>query len=77
MEFDSTEGITTAVEAGLGIGFASLWSISKELQVGSLRVVPIRGVQIKRPLRVAHPLARNPRGLPWHSSTSCDPATRC
>ena len=44
MEFDSTEGITTAVEAGLGIGFASLWAIGKELQVGSLRVVPIRGV---------------------------------
>jgi DNA-binding transcriptional LysR family regulator len=29
MEFDSTEGIITAVEAGLGIGFASLWSISR------------------------------------------------
>ena len=63
MEFDSTEGIITAVEAGLGIGFASLWSISKELQVGSLRVVPIRGVQIKRPLSVAHPLGQEPQGI--------------
>ena len=63
MEFDSTEGITTAVEAGLGIGFASLWSISKELQVGSLRVVPIRGVQIKRPLSVAYPLGQEPQGI--------------
>jgi DNA-binding transcriptional LysR family regulator len=63
MEFDSTEGITTAVEAGLGIGFASLWSIGKELQVGSLRVVPIRGVQIKRPLSVAHPLGQEPQGI--------------
>ena len=63
MEFDSTEGITTAVEAGLGIGFASLWSIGKELQVGSLRVVPIRGVQIKRPLSVAHPLHQEPQGI--------------
>jgi DNA-binding transcriptional LysR family regulator len=63
MEFDSTEGIITAVEAGLGIGFASLWSISKELQVGSLRVVPIRGVQIKRPLSVAHPLGQEPHGI--------------
>jgi len=63
MEFDSTEGITTAVEAGLGIGFASLWAISKELQVGSLRVVPIRGVQIKRPLSVAHPLGQEPQGI--------------
>ena len=63
IEFDSTEGITTAVEAGLGIGFASLWSISKELQVGSLRVVPIRGVQIKRPLSVAYPLGQEPQGI--------------
>jgi DNA-binding transcriptional LysR family regulator len=63
MEFDSTEGITTAVEAGLGIGFASLWAISKELQVGSLRVVPIRGIQIKRPLSMAHPLGQEPKGI--------------
>jgi LysR family transcriptional regulator, transcriptional activator of the cysJI operon len=63
MEFDSTEGITTAVEAGLGIGFASLWAIGKELQVGSLRVVPIRGVQIKRPLSVAYPVGQEPQGI--------------
>jgi DNA-binding transcriptional LysR family regulator len=63
MEFDSTEGITTAVEAGLGIGFASLWAISKELQVGSLRVVPLRGMQIKRPLSVAYPLGQEPQGI--------------
>src|ERR1035437_10433254 len=63
MEFDSTEGIITAVEAGLGIGFASLWSISKELQLGSLRVVPIRGVRIMRPLSVAYPLGQEPQGI--------------
>lgn len=63
MEFDSTEGITTAVEAGLGVGFASLWSISKELQLGSLRVVPIRGVLIKRPLSVAYPVGQGPQGI--------------
>jgi LysR family transcriptional regulator, transcriptional activator of the cysJI operon len=62
VEFDSTEGIITAVEAGLGIGFASLWSIGKELQAGSLRIVPIRGVQFKRPLSVAHPLGQEPQG---------------
>ncbi len=63
MEFDSTEGITTAVEAGLGIGFASLWSISKELQVGSLRVVPIHGVRIMRPLSVVYSLGQEPQGI--------------
>jgi DNA-binding transcriptional LysR family regulator len=63
MEIDSTEGITTAVEAGMGIGFASLWSISKELQVGSLRAVPIQGLRITRPLSVAFPLGQEPQGV--------------
>lgn len=63
MEFDSTEGIITAVEAGLGIGFASLWSISKELQLGTLRVVPIRGVRITRPLSIAYPMGQDPQGI--------------
>ena len=62
MEFDSTEGIITAVEAGLGIGFASLWSISKALQLGSLRVVPMHGVRITRPLSVAYALGQEPQG---------------
>jgi DNA-binding transcriptional LysR family regulator len=62
MEFDSTEGIITAVEAGLGVGFASLWSIGKELQLSSLRVVPIHGVRITRPLSVALPLGQEPQG---------------
>jgi DNA-binding transcriptional LysR family regulator len=63
MQIDSTEGITTAVEAGLGIGFASRWAIGKQLHVGSLKVVPIRGIQIKRPLSFAHPLGQEPQGI--------------
>lgn len=63
MEFDSTEGIITAVEAGLGVGFASLWSISKELQIGTLRIVPIRGIRITRPLSVAYPIGQEPQGI--------------
>ena len=62
MEFDSTEGITTAVEAGLGLGFASLWSIRKEIQLGTLRIVPVRDVRITRPLSVAYPLGQEPLG---------------
>lgn len=63
MEFDSTEGIITAIEAGLGIGFASLWSISKELQLGTVRVVPIRGIRIMRPLSLAYPVGQEPQGI--------------
>ena len=63
LEFDSTEGIITAVEAGLGVGFASLWAISKELQIGSLRAVPIRGVRIMRPLSVVFPRGQEAQGV--------------
>ncbi len=63
MEFDSTEGIITAVEAGLGIGFASRWSLSKELQLGTIRVVPIRGVRITRPLSMTYPIGQEPQGI--------------
>lgn len=63
MEFDSTEGIITAVEAGLGIGFASLWSISKERQLGTIRIVPIRGSRITRPLSVTYPIGQEPQGV--------------
>ncbi|HKS72354.1 MAG TPA: LysR substrate-binding domain-containing protein [Terriglobales bacterium] len=63
LEFDSTEGIITAVEAGLGVGFASWWAISKELQIGSVRAIPIRGVRITRPLSAAYPRGRQPQGV--------------
>ena len=62
MEFDSTEGIIAAVESGAGLAFTSIWSIGKELQVGSLITVPIRGVRITRPLRVAFPAGPEPAG---------------
>ena len=63
MLLDSTEAIITAVEAGLGVAFASRWSIGKELQLRTVRVVPIRGLNIVRPLSLAYPLGREPQGL--------------
>lgn len=48
MNLDSTEAIKSAVEAGLGIGFVSRWAISKELELGALRVGQVRGLHITR-----------------------------
>lgn len=48
MNLDSTEAIKSAVEAGLGIGFVSSWAISKELELGVLRVAAVRGLEITR-----------------------------
>jgi len=48
MNLDSTEAIKSAVEAGLGIGFVSRWAISKELELGALKVGQVRGLHIAR-----------------------------
>ena len=48
MDLDSTEAIKSAVEAGLGIGFVSRWAISKELELGVIKVGSIRGVTMAR-----------------------------
>jgi len=48
MDLDSTEAIKSAVEAGLGIGFVSRWAISKELELGALKVAEVKGLTIAR-----------------------------
>jgi DNA-binding transcriptional LysR family regulator len=48
MELDSTEAIKSAVEAGLGIAFISRWAISKELELGTLKVGQVSGLKITR-----------------------------
>jgi LysR family transcriptional regulator, transcriptional activator of the cysJI operon len=48
MDLDSTEAIKSAVEAGLGLGFVSRWAISKELELGVLKVAHIAGLRITR-----------------------------
>ena len=48
MDLDSTEAIKSAVEAGLGLGFVSHWAILKELELGTLKIVPLEGVSIAR-----------------------------
>jgi DNA-binding transcriptional LysR family regulator len=48
MELDSTEAIKSAVEAGLGIAFVSRWAITKELELGTVKVGQVSGVKITR-----------------------------
>lgn len=48
MNLDSTESIKSAVEAGLGIGFVSRLAVLKELELGAIKVVSIRGLIIAR-----------------------------
>jgi len=48
MELDSTEAIISGVEAELGVGFVSRWAVGKVLRLGTVRVVPVEGLEIVR-----------------------------
>lgn len=52
MELNSIEAIKNAVQSGLGAAFVSITAIEKELQMGVLRVAPIRDVEVRRTLSV-------------------------
>lgn len=55
MELDSTEAIKSAVEANLGIGFVSRWGLRHEIELGTLKIIKIEGLEIKRQLQFIYP----------------------
>lgn len=55
MELDSTEAIKSAVEANLGIGFVSRWALSREIELGLLKIVNIENLKIKRQFKFVYP----------------------
>jgi len=50
LEIGSTEAIKQAVAAGLGVGIVSSATISDQVTLGRLKVVPMRDLQIERTL---------------------------
>jgi len=62
MELDSTEAIKSAVEAGLGVGFVSRWAISKELDLGVLKSIPVDRVRITRHFALISRTGPEPQG---------------
>lgn len=62
IELDSTEAIKSAVEAGLGLGFASRWAISKELELGVLKLAQVSGVRATRHFTLISPAGPEPQG---------------
>jgi DNA-binding transcriptional LysR family regulator len=63
MTFDSTEGLLSGVEGGLGIAFVSQWAVRNQLALGTLAVVRLAGVKILRVLSIAYPGGPAPGGL--------------
>jgi len=62
MNLDSTEAIKSAVEAGLGVGFVSRWAISKELELGTLKVAEVAGVKVCRHFSLVSRTGPEPQG---------------
>lgn len=62
MDLDSIVAIISAVEAGLGAGFVSEWAIQKELKLGTVRVVAVEGLDIRRDMHLIRPFGPMPDG---------------
>jgi DNA-binding transcriptional LysR family regulator len=62
IDINSTEGIISAVEAGLGIGFAPFMAIEKPLKLGCIKVIQLENGPIRRELSIALPNGPDPKG---------------
>lgn len=62
MELDSTEGLLSAVEAGLGVTFVSSWAVRKQLALGTLRLAYARQLDLVRWFSMARASGPEPKG---------------
>jgi DNA-binding transcriptional LysR family regulator len=63
MELDSTESIKSAIAAGIGVGFVSRWALSREVALGLLRTVPVRGLRIRRHFQFVYSIGPTLAGI--------------
>ena len=63
MELDSTEGLLSGVEAGLGITFVSRWAVRNQLSLGTLKIVRVQGLKLARRFSMAYPAGPEPIGV--------------
>ncbi len=62
MELDSTEGLLSGVEAGLGVAFVSRWAVRNQLVLGTLRLARVEGLKLTRMFSLAYPAGPEPSG---------------
>ena len=62
MTLDSTEGILSAVEAGLGVAFVSRWAVRNQLTLGTLKIARVTGLRLARVFSVVYRLGPPPQG---------------
>ena len=69
LTFDSTEGLLSAVEAGLGVAFVSRWAVRNQLALGTLKVARVRQLKLSRMFSLATTAGPEPTGTVgafWH-----------
>jgi DNA-binding transcriptional LysR family regulator len=62
IDINSTEGIISAVEAGLGVGFVPCMALEKELKMGSVKAIKLDNGPIKRQLSIVLLNGPDPKG---------------
>jgi DNA-binding transcriptional LysR family regulator len=62
MEIDSTEGLLSAVEVGLGVTFVSRWAVRNQLALNTLKLARVRGVRLVRDFSLAYRSGPEPTG---------------
>src|ERR1039458_9314444 len=62
IDINSTEGIISAVEAGLGIGFVPRLALERALEQGSVRAIQLENGPIRRELSIALLNGPDPQG---------------
>ena len=62
MELDSTEGLLSGVEAGLGVTFVSRWVVRNQLSLGTLKLAHVRDLKLSRRFSLAYPAGPEPAG---------------
>jgi DNA-binding transcriptional LysR family regulator len=62
MELDSTEGLLSAVESGLGVTFVSHWAVRNQLALGTLKLARVVGLQLSRMFSIAYAAGPEPTG---------------
>ncbi len=63
LELDSIVATISALEAGIGVAFVSEWAIQKELRLGTIRILVVPGLDIRRDMTLVRrlgPLAPGP-----------------
>jgi DNA-binding transcriptional LysR family regulator len=62
LDMNSTEGIISAVEAGLGIAFVPILALEKALKLGTVKAIPLDNGPIRRELSIALLNGPDPKG---------------